>query len=63
MKVKDVKETGKKSKSTRKSSATEKTTPIFRFFLSDGTEIESLDGLVVPVTEKTEAAYRLLLEA
>lgn len=40
--------------------ANEQEKPVFRFFLSSGQEIESLEGLVVPVTEKTETVYRML---
>ncbi|NLN65186.1 MAG: hypothetical protein GX144_07235 [Clostridiaceae bacterium] len=53
------KETDKKVKTKKE---TEETEPVFRFFLSDGREVQTLEGLVVPVTEKTEAAYRLLSE-
>lgn len=49
-------------KSTAKKE-TEKTIPVFRYFLSNGKEIKSLDDLVIPVTEKTETAYRILAEA
>ena len=53
--------TNKKEKA-KKEKTEEKSTPVIRFFLSDGREIESLDGLVVPVTERTKTAYRLLAE-
>jgi hypothetical protein len=49
-----------KESTAKKKKAKEQEKPVFRFFLSNGQEVKSLEGLVVPVTEKTETAYRLL---
>lgn len=46
----------------KKAEEKDKTTPVFRFFLSNGQEIKTLEGLVVPVTEKTKLVYRMLAE-
>lgn len=44
----------------KKKKAKEQEEPVIRFFLSNGQEVKSLKGLVVPITEKTEMAYRIL---
>lgn len=49
-----------KKSTTNKTKAKEVEKPVFRFFLCNGQEVKSLEGLIVPVTEKTETAYRLL---
>lgn len=36
--------------------------PVIKFFLKDGKEVKSLEGVIVPITDRTEAAYRILFE-
>lgn len=35
---------------------------MIKHILADGTEVESMEGRMVPLTEKTQAAYRLLAD-
>lgn len=49
-----------KDSTVKKKKAIVQEKPVFRFFLSNGREVKSIEGLVVPVTERTETAYRLL---
>lgn len=60
MESKHVKATNKRGRNKKETS--EKTVPTFRFFLRDGTQLDTLEGVVVPVNEKTETAYRILTE-
>lgn len=49
-----------KDSTAKKKKAKKQDEPVIRFFLSNGQEVKSLEGLVVPVTEKTKTAYRML---
>ena len=61
LETKRIKATNKKGRNPKKETS-EKTVPTFRFFLRDGTQIDTLEGVVVPVNEKTETAYRMLAD-
>lgn len=59
METKQVKPTNKRGRNNKKESS-EKIVPTIRIFLRDGTQLDTLEGVVVPVNEKTETAYRML---
>ncbi|PYG90163.1 hypothetical protein LY28_00043 [Ruminiclostridium sufflavum DSM 19573] len=61
MKTKKAKTTSKNDNKAKKD-VPEKKAPIVRFFLKDGTQLDTLEGVVVPVNERTETAYRMLAE-